>query len=97
MANDTPIKEVAKTLWKEQSDENWKLFASALKKSSVKRYRIIYEPGKLKTLQDLRKSFAALYDSKSKLVTKVPIFRMDKGRMLGSTIYLKDLRIKNTV
>lgn len=97
MANDAPLKEISKLLWTEPSEKNWKLFASALKKSSVKRYRIVYEPGHLKTLQDLKKSYAELYTQNHKLVAKAPIFKLVDKKMLGTTIYLKDLLIINKV
>ncbi|MGI0141965.1 MAG: hypothetical protein ACREBF_04960 [Candidatus Micrarchaeales archaeon] len=95
--NDSALKVVSEKLWKEQSEKNWADFAKALKKSSAKRYRVVYEPGHLKTLQDLKKSYAELYDNKHKLIAKVPIFKMIGTKMRGTTIYLKDLLIINKV
>lgn len=95
MVKDSVLKEAADRLWSDQSEENWESFAIALKTSSATRYKTIYEPGKLKSMQDLKKSFAQIYDSKLKLITKVPIYKLVDGKMYGATIYLKELKIKN--
>ncbi|MEM3781610.1 MAG: hypothetical protein QXT43_01440 [Candidatus Micrarchaeaceae archaeon] len=83
--------EAAVALNKEQSESNWKAFCNALSKSRAKFYRITYSKGALKNAEDLRKSFAEIYDSKKRLITKVPIFKKTKSKIEGATIYLKGL------
>jgi hypothetical protein len=89
------IQEISDELWENPEEKNWKLLSASLKKSGIAYYRTVYNKGKLKNTQDLKKSYAELYDSKAKLVTKVPLF-MKKGKeMRGATIYLKGLQINN--
>jgi len=89
MKNDEIIK-IADALQKEPNETNWERFAKALKKSGIKYYRIVYVS--LKNAEDLTKSYAALFDAKGKLVTKVPIFKRSNGKKVeGATIYLKGL------
>ncbi len=90
------ISDIADALWKEPSEKNWKSFAATLGKSSVRYYKVIFaNEGKLNKMQDLTKSFAELYDSKYKLVTKVPIFKKEGKKVRGSTIYLTGLQVSN--
>jgi hypothetical protein len=84
------INEVVERLNNDPSEENWEKFASALPKSGIKYYRIVYVKGSLKNAEDLRKSYAELFDGKGKLVAKVPIFKKGK-KPEGATIYLKGL------
>ncbi len=83
--------EIVSVLEKEPSNANWNKFAKALRKSGAKYYRIVYEHGSLKNSEDLRKSYAELYDSKKRLVAKVPIFMKGADGTEGATIYLKGL------
>lgn len=92
----TGIEAAAEKLWKEQSDSNWDSFASALKKSNVAYYKIVFaNEGKLNKMQDLTKSFAELYDAKYKRVAKVPIFKKEGKKVRGATIYLMGLQVYN--
>jgi hypothetical protein len=92
----TGISEIADTLWKEPSEANWKRFAKALPKSGIVYYRAVYQNGgKLNRAQDLTKSYVELYDSKEKLVAKVPIFKRDGGKITGATYYMKGLLTVN--
>lgn len=90
------IDAIAAALWKAPSEKNWRAFASALKKSNIKYYKIIFaNEGKLNKMQDITKSVAELYDAKYKLVTKVPIFKNEGKRTRGATIYLIGLQVSN--
>ena len=88
MAN---IKELAERLSKDQKQKDWETFSKELKKSNIKYYKIFYEKGKLQKLEDLRESYAQLYDSKEKPVICVPIFMKEGKKLSGATIYLKGL------
>ncbi len=85
------IRPIADALWKDQSKQNWEAFGTSLKKSGLKYYRIVFEAGKLEKQDDLRTSYAELYDAKEKLVAKIPIFMTDGANVEGATIYLKGL------
>ncbi|MDE1869397.1 MAG: hypothetical protein KGH71_00225 [Candidatus Micrarchaeota archaeon] len=88
--------DIAQRLWKDQSEDNWEALAGALKKSNVKYYRVMFaKKSKLNKIEDLRKSYAQLYDSKYKTVAKIPLFKKMKGGMEGATIYLKGLQVNN--
>jgi len=91
MSDKMDFSEIAKRLTEDPSEENWKKFAAALKKSSAKFYRVVYMHGSLKNAEDLRQSYAELYDSKKKLIARVPIFKNMKNGVEGATIYLKGL------
>lgn len=90
------FKTIAQQLWKDQSEKNWEALAGSLKKANVKYYRVMFEKkSQLNKIEDLRKSYAELYDSKYKSVGKIPIFKKTKSGMEGATIYLKGLMINN--
>ncbi|MGC8662392.1 MAG: hypothetical protein ACP5RT_01240 [Candidatus Micrarchaeia archaeon] len=84
------IDQIIKELNENPVEENWKKFAKALPKSKIKYYRIVYQKSSLKKAEDLRKSYAELYDKTGKLLFQVPIFMKSK-KIEGSTIYLKSL------
>ena len=67
------FKEASELLWKKQSKENWENFSSALKSSTAKYYKIVFEKGKINKEQDLRKSYAEIYDVKEKLLLKIKL------------------------
>lgn len=90
------FKMITERLWKDQSEANWNALSAALKKSNVKYYRMMFEKKKgLNKIEDLRKSYAELYDSKYKSVAKIPVFKKTKSGMEGATIYLKGLMVNN--
>lgn len=89
------IIEIADNLRKNPSKENWKEFGSALKKSEVVYYKVFFGKGKLNKTQDLRKSYAELYDEKRKPVTQIPIFQKNGRKIEGATIFLVGLLILN--
>ncbi len=92
MVKGTGIVDLAGKLWKEPSKKNWETFAKALGKSPIEYYKIVFaNEGKLNKMQDLTKSYAELYDSKHKVVTKVPIFIKNGKKVDGATIYLMGL------
>ncbi len=87
----------ADALWRDQSEENWKRFSGALRRSSIRYYRIIFaNGGRLNRMQDLTKSHIELYDSKHTIVTKVPLSLREGKRVRGATIYLSGLQVWNT-
>jgi len=94
MAKD--MENVGKLLWENPSEKNWKTLASSLKKGGIVYYRVFFEKGKLNKTQDLRRSYAGLYDKKENLVAKIPIFKREGKRIEGATIYLKGLLILNS-
>ncbi|MGI0141462.1 MAG: hypothetical protein ACREBF_02310 [Candidatus Micrarchaeales archaeon] len=96
MAKIDNIKQIAQMLWKNQGEANWEALAKSLKKGNVKYYKVFFEKkSKLNKIEDLRKSYAELYDSKYKTVSKIPIFKKGKQGMEGATIYLKGLSVNN--
>ncbi|MDE1825238.1 MAG: hypothetical protein KGH77_03320 [Candidatus Micrarchaeota archaeon] len=92
------IEEIAEKLWKDQSEDNWKILADVVKGGNIKYYKVFFEKkSKLNKIEDLRKSYAELYDRKYRSIVKVPIFKKDKRGIEGATIYLKGLMINNRV
>ncbi len=90
------LEEASENLWKKQSEENWNDFRDILKDSEACYYKIISEKGKISKEQDLRKSYAELFDEKERMICKIPIF-MNKGKKVaGATIYLVGLQILNS-
>ena len=86
------IKEVVEELWSDPKEKNWERFSKSLKVSGIKYYKVVFEKGnKLKKLDDLRDSYVALYDGKSRQVYKVPLIKKDGKALRGATIYLKGL------
>lgn len=87
---------LAKVLFKEQSEKNWGMIQKALEKSTIKYYRVVWaNEGKLNKMQDLTKSVAELYDSKYKVIAKIPIFLKNGKRLRGATKYLIGLQVLN--
>src|SRR5271155_3747807 len=96
MVESKKITNIVEKLWKEPVEKNWKAFASSLKKSGIKNYRVNFQnEGKLNKVQDLAKSFVELYDAKYKLVAKVPVFMKNGKKLTGATIYLMGLQVVN--
>ncbi len=91
------LSRIADLLWKDQSEKNWDALAANMKKGGAKYYRVFFEQGKLEKQDDLRKSYAELYDSKEKPIAKVPIFKTEGKKVEGATIYLKGLLNVNRV
>jgi hypothetical protein len=90
------IVKLSEILWKDQSGKNWDAVPAALKKSTIKYYRIVWaNGGKLNKMQDLRKSFANLYDSKYEFIAKLPIFMTNGKKIRGATKYLIGLQVSN--
>ncbi|MDE1768100.1 MAG: hypothetical protein KGH64_00425 [Candidatus Micrarchaeota archaeon] len=85
------IKDIMGALNKEQSKANWEKFGKAVKSSGLKYYHIEFDKSKVNELEDLRKAHADLYDSKEKLVYKIPIIMENGKKIRGATIYLKGL------
>ncbi len=86
---------IAEDLRKDPSERNWKRFGSALKKSEVVYYKIFFGRGKLNKTQDLRKSYAELYDKRRKAITQIPVFMREGKKIDGATIFLVGLLILN--
>lgn len=82
------IMKIVEMLNNDPSEKNWELFEKELPKSGIKYYRVVYTS--LKNKDDLRRSYAELFDAKGKLVGRVPIFKKGK-KIEGATIYLKGL------
>lgn len=97
MATKMNLEEAANMLYKDPSDKNWAKFASVLKKSKVKYYRVVYQKGSLKNAEDLTKSYAELYDAKENMLAHIPIFKKGNNGVEGATIYLKGLLNLNKV
>ncbi len=89
------FEEASDLLWKKPNKENWENFNSALKSSTAKYYKIVFEKGKINKEQDLRKSYAEIYDAKEKMLLKIPIFMNEGKKVVGATIYLIGLQILN--
>ena len=89
------LKEMSDRLWREPSTKNWEAFAKSLKGSGARYYKPVFESGKIKKFEDLRRSWVIIYDSKYKIITKVPIF-MNRGKgLVGATKYLIGLSVIN--
>ncbi len=88
---------IAEELWKSPTGSNWEKFSKVLPKSGLKYYRVVYQKKKLQKAEDLTKSYAELYDSKQKLVVKIPIFERKGAKAVGATHYLKGLLTINKV
>ncbi|MGC8567939.1 MAG: hypothetical protein ACP5RP_01025 [Candidatus Micrarchaeia archaeon] len=89
------IDKEAEKLWKDSSMENWEEFKKLLKKSKAAYYKVVYTTKNLKKVEDLTKSFAEIYDSNEKLMTKVPIIIKNGKNVEGALIYLKGLKSLN--
>jgi len=88
--NKTDLENEAKILWEDPSEENWNKFREILKRSKAKYYRVKYEKS-LGTTEDLRKSYAEIFDSKYNIIAKVPIFKKVGSKIEGATINLEGL------
>ncbi|MGC8710047.1 MAG: hypothetical protein ACP5RF_00315 [Candidatus Micrarchaeia archaeon] len=97
MAKKNDITGAAELLYKDPSEKNWDKFASMLKKANIKYYRVIYQKGSLKNVEDLTKSYAELYDARENPVVRIPIFKKGAKGVEGATIYLKGLLNLNKV
>lgn len=92
------IKEIAGTLWKAPTEQNWEKFSKALRGSGVVYYKTMFaNEGKLSKMQDLTKSSVQLYDSKFRPITKVPMFKKEGKSLRGATKYLEGLKVSNLV
>ena len=85
------MKKISEALWKNPNNANWKKLSSSLPKSGIKYYKVFYEKGKLSKTEDLRDSYIELYDSKEKVVIKVPVYEKKAKGIRGATIYLVGL------
>ncbi len=92
----TEITIIAEALNGDPSEKNWKRLSSSLSGAGVAYYKVFFEKGKLKNTEDLRNSYATLYDRKKKLVAKIPVFKKSGKGIEGATIYLKGLSILNS-
>jgi len=90
------LKDIADLLWKDPNDENWSKFREILLKSNAKYYRVVYIK-ELKNKDNLKDSYAELYDSKQKLLAKIPIYKKTKSGIEGATYYLRGLYNINKV
>ncbi len=94
----TKFDDMVTALNKNPTKATWEAFAKELKKSNIKYYRTMYINGKIKKVQDLKKSYAVLYDAKYKIVTKVPVYKTtSKGEIEGALEYLMGLLNANMV
>ncbi len=89
------FEELSENLWKKPTKENWEMMEKYLKKSTAKYYKIKFEKGKINKEQDLTKSYAEIFDSKEKMLGKIPIFLNEGKKVVGATIYLVGLQILN--
>ncbi len=85
------IGKLGESLWKDQDESNWEKFGAALKKSKAKYYRVNFEKGRVQRVDDLRKSYAEIFDSRANAIAKIPVFRKKGKGIRGSLIYLKGL------
>ena len=97
MAEKNALKSAADKLWECPDTGNWENFAKVMKKSNAKYYKTIYVNGKVKKLDDLKKSWVVLYDDKRRVMTKVPVYKTTKKEIEGALIYLKGLLNANVV
>lgn len=89
------IGKMSDALWESPSKENWERFSKVLKSSiksgSIKYYRAVSKGGKPADGKDIKGSCAELLDQKERLVVKVPMFMISKGKTTDATAYLKGL------
>lgn len=85
------IEDISRELWKSPTSANWEKLSRSLPRSGIKFYRVVYQKGKIANKEDLRDSYVELYDSKERMVTKVPVFKREGKGIRGATIYLKGL------
>ena len=85
------INKIADTLWKSPSRENWAAFVKALPNSGLKYYKVVFQKGKIKRVQDLVEDYAQLYDAKQKPAVRIPIYGKDGKKITGATYYMKGL------
>ena len=86
------IETASQELWKSQSTKNWSKFASVLKKSDAKYYKVVFPNEKLKNKSDLKASKILLFDSDQKQTIELPLFVNSGKKIRGATIYLEGLR-----
>ncbi len=90
------IDKAVEGLWKSPNEKSWGAFRSALKGSGIVYYRVAYQDGgKLNRIQDIKKSFVELFDSKYNLKAKVPLFMNEGKGITGATKYLIGLKVIN--
>ncbi len=90
------IDNIVDSLWSVNDVRNWDRFRKKLGSSSIRYYRVVFEHG-LRKADDMNKSYVELYDSKKKLVSKVPVAVRDGKNFEGALIYLKGLSNMNKV
>jgi hypothetical protein len=90
------IDNIVDSLWSANTAENWNRLREKLGGSNIRYYHVVFEHG-LRKADDMNKSYVGLYDSKRKLVAKVPVAVKDGKRFEGALIYLKGLSNMNKV
>ena len=85
------MNKIADTLWKSPTKGNWLAFVKALPKSGLKYYKVVFQKGKIKKVQDLVDDYAQLYDAKQKPAVRIPIYEKDGQKITGATYYMKGL------
>ncbi len=82
--------DAAKALFTDPTPEKWRSFEGAAKGIAA-HYRVRYMSGRIRSKEDLGKSFVEIYDSRKRLLAKVPLFERKGGMMRGGLIHLKGL------
>ncbi len=87
---------IVRKLNSDQSEENWESFASALKKSGIRYYNVVFPSG-LDGEADLTKSHITLYDKNYAEKHKIPVLCRHGKKIEGATRYLIGLEINRKV
>ncbi|MCL5093193.1 MAG: hypothetical protein M1128_01855 [Candidatus Marsarchaeota archaeon] len=96
MKNSSDLLEVVKALNNDPNKSNWEAISSCIKRSNASYYKVIY-PKKIKEKQDLKSAYVILYDSKFKIIGKIPILSKSNRETRGMLFYLRGLSLNRKV
>lgn len=86
------LQSIGNTLWNLPNEANWEKFSRTLRKSKAKYYKVFYGKGKLGKADDLKSSsYIGIYDRSSKLIVRIPVYKLEGRKIRGATIYIKGL------
>jgi hypothetical protein len=86
----TTIKEIVERLNDNPSEANWKRFASEIKRSGARYYRMFYPAGR-SGKSSIREAYAVLYDGRRRSLFRVPACKKSGSAVEDATEYLKGL------
>ncbi len=91
MKSNDALEAMAEKLWKDPSEKNWEAFRKVMLNSQARYYRTTYVNGKIRNLNDLKKSYCELFDAKYNVIAKVPVYKKIPNSIEGALWYLRGI------